>query len=45
MYHRYRNGDISEAEYKTYLLKQEEREFQASKRFKRTVQKLRELKE
>lgn len=40
MYRRYLDGDITEAEYKTYLIEQEERERQASERFERTVQRM-----
>ena len=40
MYRRYQDGDITEAEYKTYLAEQEERERQASERFESTVQRM-----
>lgn len=40
MYKRYLDGDITEAEYKTYLIEQEERERQSSDRFERTVQRM-----
>lgn len=40
MYRRYQDGEITEAEYKTYLAEQEERERQTSERFERTVEKL-----
>ena len=40
MYKRYQDGDITEAEYKTYLAKQEERERQTSEKFKKTVNRL-----
>ena len=40
MYKRYMDGDISEAEYKTYLTEQEERERQASDRFEVTIKRL-----
>ena len=38
MYRRYLDGEITEAEYKTYLVEQEERERQASERFDRFVE-------
>lgn len=38
MYKRYLDGEITEAEYKTYLAEQEERERQTSERFKRFVE-------
>lgn len=40
MYKRYLDGDITEAEYKTYLAEQEERERQSSDRFNETVKKI-----
>ena len=40
MYKRYQDGEITEAEYKNYLVEQEERERQSSERFERTVQRL-----
>ena len=40
MYRRYLDGDITEAEYKTYLAEQEEREHLASEKFKRTVKRM-----
>ena len=40
MYKHYLDGDITEAEYKTYLAEQEERERQASETFERTVKRM-----
>lgn len=40
MYKRYLDRDITEAEYKTYLAEQDERDRKASERFERTVNKL-----
>lgn len=40
MYKRYQDGEITEAEYKTYLGEQEERERRASERFKETVERM-----
>ena len=40
MYKRYLDGEITEAEYKTYLAEQEERERQDSERFEETIKKL-----
>lgn len=40
MYKRYQDGEITEAEYKTYLAEQEERERQASENFEETIRKL-----
>lgn len=37
MYKRYLDGDITEAEYNTYLAEQEERERQSSERFEETI--------
>lgn len=39
MYRRFLNGDIIEAEYKTYLAEQEERERKTSERFGRIVRR------
>lgn len=38
-YQKYQDGDISEAEYKTYLTEQEERERRTSERFNETVRR------
>ena len=40
MYKRYQDGEITEAEYKSYLAEQEEREKQATDRFNETIEKL-----
>ena len=40
MYRRYLDGDITEAEYKTYLAEQEERDRKASERFEKIIKKL-----
>lgn len=40
MYRRYLDGDITEAEYKSYLAEQEEREKQASDRFNKLVERM-----
>ena len=40
MYRRFLDGDITEAEYKTYLVEQEERERHASERFQKTVERM-----
>lgn len=40
MYKRYLDGEITKAEYKTYLREQEERERQTSESFQRTVNRL-----
>lgn len=40
MYKRYQDGEISEAEYKTYLAEQEERERQISERFEEIINRL-----
>ena len=40
MYKRYLDGDITEAEYKTYLVEQEEREKQSSDRFNKLVERM-----
>lgn len=40
MYKHYIDGEITEAEYKTYLAEQEEREEKASERFERIVNRL-----
>lgn len=40
MYKRYLDGDITEAEYKTYLAEQEEREKQSSDRFNKLVERM-----
>ena len=37
MYRRYQDGEITEAEYKSYLAEQEERERQTSERFEEFV--------
>jgi hypothetical protein len=37
MYQRYQDGDITETEYKTYLVELEERERQATENFERYV--------
>ena len=39
MYKRYLDEDITEAEYNTYLVEQDEREKQASERFERIAKK------
>ena len=40
MHRRYLDGDITEAEYKTYLAEQEERERQSSDRFNKLVERM-----
>ena len=40
MYKRYQDGEITEAEYKTYLREQEERERKTSERFERFVERM-----
>lgn len=40
MYKRYQDGEITEAEYKTYLREQEERERQISERFEKFVERM-----
>ena len=40
MYKRYIDGDITEAEYKTYLVELEERERQSSERFNKFVERM-----
>ena len=40
MYRRFLDGEITEAEYKTYLREQEERERQTSERFDRFVERM-----
>lgn len=40
MYQRYIDGDITETEYKTYLVELEERERQSSEKFQETVNKI-----
>lgn len=40
MYRRYQDGEITEAEYKTYLTEQEKRERKASERFERFAERL-----
>lgn len=40
MYKRYQDGEITEAEYKAYLVELEERERQTSEGFERTVNRL-----
>lgn len=39
-YQKYQDGDISEAEYKAYLIELEERERQSSEKFQETVNKI-----
>ena len=40
MYKRYIDGDITETEYKAYLIELEEREIQSSEKFQETINKI-----